>query len=99
MDVIQTNALYVPQAQVIDRYSAAYKVCSDVLQIHKKPVQNLTLHSITFEWYQKIKLRHESMNIIRRRKLCCNCREKIQEMINETEAISSSASEMENVLV
>jgi len=39
------------------------------------------------------------MNIIPGRKLCCNCRNKIQEMINETEATSSSASEMENVLV
>jgi len=40
----------------IDRYSAAYKVCSDVLQIHKKPVRNSTLRIITLEWYQKVKL-------------------------------------------
>ena len=82
----------------LDNYSHIYKTCSDIFHVHKKPIRNQSLCQITYNWYLQAKRYDDNLDVIPGRKLCCNCRKRMENKFSENpDIISSSGSEIEDV--
>ena len=82
----------------LDNYSYIYKTCSDIFHVHKKPVRNQSLRQITYNWYLQAKRYDDNLDVIPGRKLCCNCRKRMENKFSENpDIILSSGSEIEDV--
>jgi len=56
------------------------------------------LCAINLDWFQKVKVHHPILKIVPEKKLCSNCRNKIQGLLNiSIKASSSSDSEAEAI--
>ena len=74
----------------LDNYSHFHKTCSNIFQIHKKPIQNLTLCIISYNWYKQVKGSGIDLDIVPGRKLCCNCRKKLEAKISDIATSSTN---------
>jgi len=66
----------------IQGYTALQKTCCDVFKLHKKPIWHASLRAINLDWYQKVKVYPPTLNIVPGKKLCSNCRNKMQGLLN-----------------
>ena len=96
MEVSLTTICTFHKPNFLDNYSGSYKTCSNIFQVHKKPIRNLSLRVISFNWYKQVKSSKSTLKIVPGRKLCCNCRKKAENMLIK-DPQSSSGSELEEI--
>ena len=82
----------------IDSYSKHYQSCCNIFGNYKKSIRNSNLRVISLDWYKKVINQHPTINIIPGRKICSNCRAKIDNLkVSFQDMSSSSGSEIEEI--
>ena len=82
----------------IDSYLKHYQSCCNIFVKHKKSIRNSSLRVISLDWYKKVINQHPTLNIISGRKICSNCRIKIDNLkVSFQDMSSSSESEIEDM--
>ena len=69
----------------IDTYSSKQKTCCDIFEVHKKSVHNFNLQIISLDWYEKLKFCQPLIKPTPGKKVCCNCRMKIIQILDASE--------------
>ena len=83
---------------VHDSYLKHYQSCCNIFGNHKKSIRNSSPCVISLERYKKVINQHPTINIIPGRKICSNCKTKIDNLkVSFQDMSSSSGSEIEEI--